>query len=57
MNIKRDVLKDLIKGWIVKDGSVEKVTIDGKAAFKRNEKFRINAPIVIQYHTFKKDKK
>lgn len=45
--------KDLIKGWIIKDGEVESITVNGKEKFKKNEKFKSDVRIVITYHTFK----
>lgn len=45
--------KDLIKGWIIKDGAVEEVSINGKTEFKGKNKFPNNARVVIAYHTFR----
>ena len=45
---------DLLTGWIMKDGSVEKVTIDGIASFRKNSVFTFDKRIEITYHTFKK---
>ncbi len=45
--------KDLIKGWIKKDGAVEEIAINGKTEFKEKSKFPANAHVVIAYHTFK----
>lgn len=47
-------IKDLITGWINKDGAIEKVSIDGNANFKRNSMYKYDAIIVIEYHAFKK---
>lgn len=46
--------RDLIKGWITKDGEVEKIVINGKEKFRKNAKFEQDARVVITYHTFKK---
>ena len=46
-------LHDLINGWIVKDGSVKGVTINGKDTFKKKSAFASNSKVVITYHTFK----
>ena len=56
-NIRERKIKDLILGWITKNGSVEKVLIecDGKEVpIKRNHLYDYDAEIVIEYHTFSK---
>lgn len=45
--------RDLIKGWLTKDGAVEVVSINGKTDFKRERKFPADVRIVITYHTFR----
>ena len=45
--------RDLIKGWLTKDGEVEKISINGKENFKKNDRFEPDVRIVITYHTFK----
>lgn len=52
MNITKEAIPDLRKGWIVKIGTVENITIDGRSDFTRKEKFRPDAQIKISYHTF-----
>lgn len=52
-NIHREAIHDLTKGWLVKEDSVEKVAIDGKTDFKKSDRFRLDAQIVISYHVFK----
>lgn len=47
-------IRDLVTGWLVKDGSVEKVTIGSVYPFKKNSVFTYDAKIVIEYHTYKK---
>lgn len=47
-------IKDLINGKITKDGSLEKITINGDNKFKANTKFPPDAHVVIEYHTFRK---
>lgn len=49
-------IKDLTTGWVVKDGSIEKVTVGGNDAFKKNAIYAYDTKIVIEYHTFKKTK-
>ena len=48
-------LRDLVTGWVKKDGSVEKVTIGNVYPFKKNSIFEYDTKITIDYHTFKKD--
>ena len=55
-NIHREAIPDLTKGWLVKEDSVERVAIDGKTDFKKNDRFRLDAQIVISYHVFKNGK-
>lgn len=45
--------RDLIKGWLTKDGEVENIIINGKEKFKKNARFESDVRIVITYHTFK----
>lgn len=45
--------KDLVTGFIKKDGSVEKVSINGDSDFDEGDVFPEEAKVVIIYHTFK----
>ena len=45
--------RDLIKGWLTKNGAVERVSINGNTEFRRKAKFPNDARVVITYHTFK----
>ena len=47
-------IKDLVTGWITKDGSVEKVLINESSSFKKNMVFKYDVSITVNYHTFKK---
>lgn len=47
-------IKDLVTGWITKDGSVEKVVVNGSKSFKKNSIFKFDVTITVSYHTFKK---
>lgn len=47
-------IRDLVTGWVKKDGTVEKITIGNKCPFKRNSAFKYDTKITIEYHTFKK---
>ena len=46
--------EDLITGWITKDGSVESVSINGETSFSDSASFRVDAEIIITYHTLSK---
>lgn len=54
-NIEFKVIEDLITGWLVSDGEVEYVSIDGEDSFRRGDIFDKNSQVVIAYHTFKSD--
>lgn len=45
--------RDLIKGWLTKDGAVAVVSINGKTEFEGKSKFLADVRIVITYHTFR----
>lgn len=49
-------IQDLKIGWLVKDGSVEKVSIAGNNSFNKNSVYHYDEKIVIEYHTFKSKK-
>lgn len=52
-------IKDLVTGWVTKDGSVEQVLVklDGKEVLiNRNQSYDFDTEIVITYHTFSKKK-
>lgn len=52
-NVKTEAIADLITGWVTKDGSVEKVTINGSTDFDEGSAIEPDAEIVVYYHTFK----
>jgi hypothetical protein len=56
-NIKTVALDDLVTGWLIKDGEVEKVEINGKTEFSANTSFPKDAEIIITYHTFPEKEK
>ena len=56
-NVKTEKIEDLINGWIIKDGQIESVSIQGKTEFQKGEKIPKNAHITVTYHTFKKEEK
>ena len=47
-------IKDLVTGWITKNGSVDRIVINGINKFKKGSVFKFDAKIIICYHTFKK---
>lgn len=53
VNISIQPIKDLITGWIKKDGSVESVGINGNTNYRKGAVFKFDVSIVIEYHTFK----
>lgn len=55
-NISFEVMDDLITGWLTKDGSVERVSVNGYTSFDKSDKFLPDADIVITYHTFQGNK-
>ena len=54
-NIETEKLKDLITGWITKDGEVESVSVDGDKDYSPNVWYSNNVKVVITYHTFPSD--
>lgn len=55
-NVTTLPIKDLTTGWIKKDGSIETVKINNKTDYKKGTIFKYDVPIVIEYHTFKKER-
>ena len=53
VNVEVQNLKDLIPGWITKEGTVESVSIDGDTDFENSDRFDYDVKIVIRYHGFK----
>lgn len=51
-NIEMEIIDDLILGWLIEDGEVEKVSINGDTEFVLNSKFPADAKVMITYHTF-----
>lgn len=46
-------IKDLRFGWLTKDGSVEKLTINDQEKFKKGQSFVYDVVLNIFYHTYK----
>lgn len=55
-NIQTEIIYDLITGWLVSDGDVESVSIDGNTKFDKGDVVSADAKVVVTYHTFKKNK-
>lgn len=56
-NVEAKAVKDLVTGWVTKDGEVECVSIAGDTEFEEGEIFSKDSEVVVTYHTFKKEKK
>ena len=53
-NIKTEVLDDLVTGWLVKDGEVESVSVDGDGDYSPDVWYPNDVGVIITYHTFPK---
>lgn len=51
-NITTQVVKDIVTGFLVKDGEVEEVIINGNNNFEENEIFKKDAEVIVVYHTY-----
>ena len=47
---------DIITGWLTEDGEVKSVTVNGDEKFSAGTEYRVDAEIVITYHTYRKNK-
>lgn len=56
INITVNIEYDIITGWLTDDGEVKSVTINGDKKFDYYDKYRLDAEVIITYHTFKKNK-
>lgn len=55
VNIQYEVIEDLKTGWLTPDGTISQVSIAGDYNFEVGDYYTADTPIVIAYHTFKKD--
>jgi len=55
-NVKIEEVDDLITGWIVKEGDVESVLVDGYKDYKVNAWYPNDAEVIVTYHVFPKNK-
>lgn len=53
VNIELVPIKDLIFGWLTKDGEIEEITISNMEKYTTEDKFRPDVDIIIYYHTFR----
>ena len=53
-NVRTEGLRDLKLGWFKKDGTVESVEINGKTDYEEGSIYRVDADVVIKYHSFKR---
>ena len=51
-NVETVPIRDLVTGILTRDGSVEKVTINGDAEFTKNKDCEKSSKITIYFHTF-----
>lgn len=56
INITVNVEYDIITGWIINDGEVKSITINGNSKYDYYDKYRLDAEIVITYHTLRSNK-
>lgn len=56
INIKTEVEYDIVTGWISEDGEVKSVTIDGDKKFDSSDKYRLDAEVIVTYHTLRKNR-
>lgn len=54
VNVIGNEIRDLTFGWLKKDGKIDSITLDGERKFKSDKIYRIDVPIVVTFHTFKK---
>lgn len=54
-NIKTQVLDDLVTGFLVKDGEVESVSVDGNKDYSSDVWYPNTVEVIISYHTFPKE--
>ena len=55
-NVTTVVKYDIITGWLTDDGEVKSVTINGEKKFDSYDEYRLDAEVVVTYHTWKKSK-
>ena len=56
VNVTTVVEYDIVTGWLTDDGEVKSVTIHGDKKFDSYNEYRLDAEVVVTYHTLKKNK-
>lgn len=56
VNVTTVLEYDIVTGWLTDDGEVKSVTINGEKKFDSYDEYRLDAEVVITYHTLKKNK-
>lgn len=56
VNVSTEVEYDIITGWLSDDGEVKSVTINGEKKYDYYDEFRLDAEVVITYHTLRSNK-
>lgn len=56
VNVTTDVKYDIVIGWLTDDGEVKSVSINGDKKFDSDDEYRLDAEVVITYHTWKKNR-
>lgn len=56
VNVTTVVEYDIVTGWLTDDGEVKSVTINEEKKFDSYDEYRLDAEVVITYHTLKKNK-
>jgi hypothetical protein len=51
-NIKIEALGDMITGFLVDEGEVDEVSVDGNSVFSTDSKYAPDTEIIISYHSF-----
>lgn len=54
-NVTVQVEYDLLTGWIIDNGSVKSITIDGDKNYTCSDEYRPDAEVIITYHALKSD--
>ena len=55
-NVNSKAKYDIITGWITEDGEIESISINGNKEYDSYDKVRLDAEVIITYHTYKKNK-
>lgn len=56
VNVTTVIEYDIVTGWLTDDGEVESVTINGEEKFDSYDEYRLDAEVVVTYHTWEKNK-